>query len=120
MAISDLHVSQFYISKEKYKQAKTWIKKEEDIVVPIMKYQNKAILADGHTRLKVAQALGYKDVWVYTQEEDDLLFAFYKEAKKRNILYIDDMKLLPKKKYKILWDGFCDVFISDFEQTRKT
>ncbi|MFH5882407.1 hypothetical protein [Liberiplasma polymorphum] len=114
--IVDLKVSQFYLSLEKYNQALSWISKNEDIIVPVMKSKEGLIVADGHTRLKVAMDKGYNEAYIYYQAQDDLLQAFYKEAQLRNINHIKDMVILSKEEYHEKWHMFCDKFIKAYEE----
>lgn len=105
--INDLYVSQFCISRDKYKNLYNYFKKEEDILIPVYNYNDKIIILDGHTRLFIAKNKNFKKVYCYlTNDSFDIYF--YNECQKRNINTIYDLELVSKSEYKNIWIKFCN------------
>ena len=110
--ISKIQPSQFYVNEKKLERCKKWIKKPEDILIPIVIKDDKVISLDGHTRLRAALDLGYTSAYVYPNEYDDTIFLFVDEAVRRGITSVSDMELVSAEEYKIKWDKFCDDLFS--------
>ena len=110
MEIQKIQPSQFYISEEKLKSCKKWIKCPEDVYIPIVFRDGQAISLDGHTRMRAAMDLGYTHVYTYLDEYDNYIFCFVDEAIKRQINSISDMEIVCDEDYKIKWHKYCDDF----------
>ena len=108
LKISKIQPSQFYINENKLENCKKWIKKPEDIFIPIVIKDDRIISLDGHTRLKAALDLGYTSVFVYPDEYDDTIFYFSDEAIRRQIYSVEDMELVSDEEYKLKWNKYCD------------
>ncbi|MFP4287004.1 MAG: hypothetical protein ACLFRI_04845 [Candidatus Izemoplasmataceae bacterium] len=117
--IEALSMSQFYISKDKLETISSWAKNQDDFILQVMATENELILADGHTRLKLAKQRNFTHVYVYKQRHDPLLMAFHKEALKRKIKTIDDVSIIEKDAYEEKWHRFCNKFIKSYEKMLK-
>ena len=106
--ISKIQPSQFYINEKKLEACKRWIKRPEDIIIPIVAREDKIISLDGHTRLRAALDFGYASVYIYPDEYDASIFRFVDEAIKRKIYGVSDMELVSDEEYAKKWDKFCD------------
>ncbi len=115
--LATLGVSQFHVSSHRVKDVKTWVKEPQDIIVAVTRIHGKTVARDGHTRLKVAQMMGFSHVHVFFESHDDIFEAFYYEARKRNIWSIADVTIVSPEVFQRDWDDFCDAFIC--EQNRK-
>lgn len=101
--------SQFYVDKDKVNAISTFIKNEDNIVIQVMKYGNRYISLDGHTRLYYALQKGFNVVKaIVCEEENDWTYKFVNEAQKRNIYHIHDMILVSHNEYEVLWNDYCD------------
>jgi hypothetical protein len=110
--INKLQPSQFYISSEKISNIASWAKNAEDFIVPILKNGDELIILDGHTRLYLAKTLNIDEVYVYEDSSDDYIWGFVDEARKRNVYTINDLKLVSKEDYEVLWNKFCDDYFN--------
>jgi len=109
--INKLQPSQFYINEKKLENCKKWIKRPEDIFVPITMKDRKTILLDGHTRVRAAIDLGYTAVYVYPDKCDvGSILAFVEESIRRQINNVSDMELLSDEAYELKWRSFCNNF----------
>lgn len=109
LSIDFIQPSQFYVDLDKLNAVSTFIKNEDDIVIQVMKYQERYVSLDGHTRLFYALQKGYKVVKaVICNEENDWVHQFVKEAQRRNIYGIKDMILVNHDEYEVLWNDYCD------------
>lgn len=106
--ISSIQPSQFYIDEDKMTAVSQFIFRPEDIVVQLMKWNDRYISLDGHTRLYYAVKMGYSSVLAVISEEEEWVWAFVKEARKRNVFVPADMKLISHEEYEIEWNQFCD------------
>jgi hypothetical protein len=106
---------QFFVDSDKLEAVKSFVTREEDVIIPVaMKDDNYASL-DGHTRLYLAYILGFKHVYAYYSESFDDFDYFFDEARKRNIYAAKDLILLEHEEYIEKWDKFCD----DYYMTRE-
>jgi len=108
--VLEIQPSQFYIDKTKLENCKSWIKSPKDIMIPVADINNKIVSLDGHTRLRAAHDLGYRQVYIYRDDFDNCINSFVKEATKRNIFNILDLETLNSEDYKMKWHKFCDDF----------
>ena len=108
--IRKLQPSQFYINESKLAACKKWIKAQGDIFVPVGFIEGKAILLDGHTRVRAAIDLGYEKIFVYHDEHDEHIRDFVEEAMRRGIRSVFDMEIIGDEEYRVSWYGFCDEY----------
>lgn len=104
--------SQFYADEDKVKAVSGFIRSGTDIVIPVMKKDGRYISLDGHTRLYYAVAQGWKTVRAFEAEVNDYVLEFVEEAKKRGVISVEKMELLPHSEYEIKWNKFCDDFFA--------
>ncbi len=101
---------QFFVDKDKLEAVKTFVTREEDVIIPIAKHEEIYASLDGHTRLYLAYILGFKHVYAYFSEDFDGFDYFFDEARKRNIYSAKDLILLEHEEYVEKWDKFCDEY----------
>ncbi len=104
--------SQFYADEDKVKAVSGFIRSGTDIVIPVMKKDGRYISLDGHTRLYYAVTQGWKTVRAFEAEVNDYVLEFVEEAKKRGVISVEKMELLPHSEYEIKWNKFCDDFFA--------
>lgn len=100
--------SQFYVSKQKFQAVSSFIKKPEDIVVPVIRMNDRYVSLDGHTRLYLAHKKRWKKVRAVISCTDDWILQFVEEAKKRCIYCPCDLQLVSQEEYEIFWNAYCD------------
>lgn len=115
ITIKDIQPSQFFVDIDKVKAIESFIKSEEDIIIPLTRINDSFVSLDGHTRLYYAVSKGYSKVKGYLTESGDYLEGFVEEARKRKIYSPYDLKLISHEEYKVKWDKFCDDFFSERE-----
>lgn len=114
LSLDLIQPSQFYVDMDKVKAISTFIHESNDIVIPVMKYKNRYISLDGHTRLFYALQKGFHSVKaILCEEENDWVYKFVEEAQKRNIFHVKDMVLLKHEEYEVLWNAYCDSLFND-------
>lgn len=114
--IKDIQPSQFYVDEEKVKAIESFIKSEEDIIIPLTKIGDTYISEDGHTRLYYAVSKGFTKVRGFITSPGDYTGEFAKEARKRKVYSPYDLKLISHEEYKIKWHKFCDDFFEGRNQ----
>ena len=113
IALESIQPSQFFIDDEKLEAVGTFVRKAEDIVVPVISYGDRFISLDGHTRLYLAVQNGFGAVKALESEAGDWVWTFVREAERRKIRQPKDMILLPHDQYEIQWNRYCnDVFVN--------
>ncbi|MCD7732555.1 MAG: hypothetical protein LUH56_03850 [Oscillospiraceae bacterium] len=115
VSLKDIQPSQFYIDEDKLKAVSSFIEKPEDVIIPLVEYNNRYISADGHTRLALAVSLGFDEIMGFTAESNDIIVAFAEEAKKRNILSPYGLKIVSHSEYEVVWNKFCDEFLEEYQ-----
>lgn len=100
--------SQFYVSSQKLQAVRSFIKKPEDIIVPVIRRKNRYVSLDGHTRLYLAHEKKWKTVRAVISETDEWIRRFVEEAEKRCIYLPSDLQLVSHEEYEICWNMFCD------------
>ena len=113
--IGDIQPSQFYVDEEKISAIRSFIRREEDIVIQAMHYGDRWISLDGHTRLYFAAMMGWKAVKAVEETADNSIYGFVNEAITRNIHSPYDLKLVSHKEYEIKWNQFCDNYFKEKE-----
>jgi hypothetical protein len=111
--LSNIQPSQFYVDEDKLEAIKSFINSEEDIVVQVIPWNNRFISLDGHTRLYLAYLLGFRQVKAVIVEQEEWVWQFVREAKKRGIISPKDMTLLSHDDYEVEWKQFCDSIFAD-------
>ncbi|MCD6240006.1 hypothetical protein J7K27_00590 [Candidatus Bathyarchaeota archaeon] len=127
MRLDKIQPSQLYISSEKLSEVmKTFNPNDPNSIepIPIKRLRNDIIFVDGHTRAFAAFLHGLKKVPVYWEDEE-LDWEAYKICvewcKKEGIHTIADLKnrVIPHRKYEILWYRRCEKMQQDLEAERK-
>ena len=108
--ISAIRPSQFYISTSKLALCKRWIRGRDDVMIPIAWMGGEAVALDGHTRMRAALDLGYRDVYTYCEDAGEYIPRFVNEAAKRGVMRVADMEVLCDEDYEIKWHRYCDDF----------
>lgn len=106
--LEDIQPSQFFIDKEKLEAVKSFVNCEEDIIVQVIRWNDRFIALDGHTRIYLAKILGFSYVKAVIAETENWVWQFVGEAQKRGIFTLGDMKLLSHEDYDVKWNKFCD------------
>ena len=111
--LNEIQPSQFYVDKEKLNAIKTFIQKQDDIVIQAGKSQTGYIALDGHTSLYLAVLNGWIKVNAVIVPIDNDMFEFVKEAKRRGVQSVRDMILLNHDDYVVKWHRFCDAYFDE-------
>ena len=114
--VSNIQPSQFYVDEDKLEAIKSFINKEEDIVVQVIPWNDRFISLDGHTRLYLAYLLGFRQVKAVIVEQEEWVWQFVSEAQKRGIITPKDMTLLSHEDYEVKWNQFCDTLFADNQE----
>ncbi|UTC76967.1 hypothetical protein E4O04_02640 [Treponema sp. OMZ 799] len=104
--------SQFYVSSQKLQAVNSFIKKAEDIVIPVIRIKDRYVSLDGHTRLYLAYKQKWEKVRAVITETDEWIWRFVREAEKRGVYRPSDLKLISQEEYEICWNAFCDKIFS--------
>lgn len=110
--LDSIQPSQFYVDEEKLNAVATFIKTPADVIVQVIKWHDRYISLDGHTRLFYAYKSGFAYVNAVIVSAEDWVWDFVKEANARNIYKVSDMALLPHAEYEIKWNQFCKDFFA--------
>ncbi len=113
VSIKDIQPSQFYIDRDKLDAVKQFIFTADDIIVPVLRYGERFISLDGHTRLYLAALNGWETVNAVEDVSDSYIYGFVSEAERRKILTASDMELVDHGTYEIKWNQFCDDFFAN-------
>ncbi|MDU5593906.1 MAG: hypothetical protein E6041_19025 [Escherichia coli] len=106
---------QFFIDSDKLEAVKSFVNREEDVIIPVTICEDTYASLDGHTRLYLAYSLGFKYVYAYLSEIFCGFDYFFDEARKRNIFTAKDLTLLTHDDYTVKWDKFCDEYYMSIE-----
>ncbi len=107
ISLDCIQPSQYYIDTLKLNAVKTFIKKPEDIVIQVMRYGDKYICVDGHTRLYLAATMGAQYVKAIITDEDKAMYFFAEEGNRRNIYTAYDLELISHEEYNEKWLSYC-------------
>ena len=110
LGIEIIQPIQFFIDRDKLEAVKSFVNREEDVIIPVTKREDTYASLDGHTRLYLAYSLGFKYVYAYLSETFCGFDYFFDEARKRNIYAAKDLILLDHEEYREKWDKFCDEY----------
>ena len=106
---------QFFIDSDKLEAVKSFVNREEDVIIPVTICEDTYASLDGHTRLYLAYSLGFKYVYAYLSETFCGFDYFFDEARKRNIFTAKYLTLLTHDDYTVKWDKFCDEYYMSIE-----
>lgn len=106
--LRDIQPSQFYVDEDKIAAVLSFIHKEEDIIIQVLRHEGRYISLDGHTRLYYAVMMGWQQVRAVEEASGDYIYGFVEEAVKRNIRTPYDLKLVSHPEYEEKWNNFCD------------
>lgn len=112
LSLSDIQPSQFYVDEDKIHAIRSFIRREEDIIIQVLKHGDRYISLDGHTRLHYAVMMGWTTVRAVEENSGDYIYGFVEEAIRRNIRSPYDMELVCHEDYEIKWNQFCDDFFA--------
>lgn len=104
---------QFFVDIDKLNAVKTFVRREEDIIVPLDIYEDEYVSLDGHTRLFLAYELGFSYVYGYITEGFEGEDFFVEETKKRGIKKAKDMTLVYHDEYERKWHAFCEDYYNN-------
>lgn len=113
--IDNIQPIQFFVDRDKLEAVRTFVTREEDVIIPVAKHEGTYASLDGHTRLYLAYILGFKHVYAYFSEDFDSFDYFFEEASKRHIYTAKDLILLDHEEYIEKWDKFCDEYYMNRE-----
>ncbi len=116
--ITKIQPSQFYADADKLKAVETFIRDWKDIKLPLIRQGERYISCDGHTRLYLAVQKGFSHVQGFLTEENEYLFEFAEEARRRGVGEPKDIRLLPHGEYEVKWNKFCDDFFAAKEDSQ--
>lgn len=114
--LSEIQPSQFFVDDEKLSAVKTFLSAPEDIIIPVIRREERYVSLDGHTRLAAAIDAGFDTVFAFLSDSGDAILGFVEEAKRRGILSPYDMRRVPHEEYEVVWNQFCEEF---FEEKQK-
>ena len=115
--LSSIQPSQFLVDETKLSAVGSFIRSPEDVVVQVLKWGDRWVALDGHTRLCFAARLGFRSVYAVISEGFDPLWVFVVEAQRRGVRSPSDLPVVSHAEYLRVWDGYCDsVFCAQAEQ----
>ena len=112
LSLKDIQPSQFFVDAEKISAVKTFLNTGTDIIIQVMKYGDRYISLDGHTRLRYAVSMGWDQVLAVEAESDGYIYGFVEEAQRRQVFSPYDLQVIPHEEYEIKWNRFCDEYFS--------
>ncbi|MDO5794452.1 MAG: ParB/RepB/Spo0J family partition protein [Turicibacter sp.] len=115
LEISKIQPSQLYINEKKLDRLLTWIKSPEEIIIPVIRRGTQWVSIDGHTRLKAAQLLGFKQIYVYVDEFEPYIDDFIQFCQQDKKFTIYDLPVISNEDYQIQWCLFCDQYFQQKE-----
>lgn len=104
--------SQFYVDEEKLAAVRQFVRRAEDVVIPVTPEGGRFISQDGHTRLAAAAELRLDKVYAFIAETNDVLYGFVKEARSRGVFTPRDLSVIPHEEYEVKWNRFCESFFA--------
>ncbi len=114
--INSIQPSQLTVNINKLERLSKWIKKEADIIIPVIKIKDNIVAIDGHTRLLRAHQLGFQYLYAYyeTESYDEQLYnTFVSWCYDNSIYRIRDLetKIVSEKEHEQLWVARCQNYI---------
>lgn len=117
--IKEIQPSQFYVDIDKKKAVAEFVDSEEDVIIPLTKWEERYASLDGHTRLKVAIDKGFNYVYGFVTDTGDFINYFIEGAMKRNIYSPYDIVELGHEEYEIKWNRFCEMYFENQEWLKR-
>lgn len=114
--LKNIQPSQFYVDEEKVQAVSSFIHSGEDVIIPLMKYGERYLSLDGHTRMFAARQKGITRVKGFFSEAGDYILDFGKLAQERGVFTPMDLQPLDHEDYCIRWHKFCDNFFAEIGQ----
>ncbi|MGF7059514.1 hypothetical protein [Brassicibacter mesophilus] len=112
ISIESIRPSQLSISEEKLSNVSSWLKSEDQVVIPVINSNDKYVATDGHTRLVQAVINGYKEVYIYMDNDanPDTYNSFINWCEAENIMKVSDLtsRILSDEEHKVKWVGRCE------------
>lgn len=110
--LSVIQPSQLYVSQGKMNELSSWIESDEDIIIPVTQLHGEWVSLDGHTRLKLAQQLGFESVYIYEEEPDHYIEDFVRFCKENQKESIFDLPIISVEEYDMKWNQFCEQYFN--------
>ncbi len=117
--LMEIQPSQFFVDEEKLRAIEPFFHTGAELKIPLLRYGERYLSCDGHTRLYLAAKRGFHRVRGFFTEENEALFEFAEEAQKRGVKTPLDLKLLSHEEYEIQWNRFCEDFFASREENGK-
>lgn len=111
--VSNIQPSQFYVDCDKVNAMEQIITQAEDIVIPLIKYNNRLASLDGHTRLYIACRRNYQQVCGFYSSAGNYITDFINEAIARKITSPNDLIPLSHDDYSVRWLGYCREYFNN-------
>ncbi len=122
--ISELGVSQLYISERKLEEVNAWVTADTDFAanpLPVCDFgDGRYTLTDGHTRAVCAYLLGIGEICARIDSDDEVISGngrkLYEECikwcKEENVTDISALakRIIPADEYEMKWIKRCEVF----------
>jgi len=112
LPLKDIQPSQFFVDEEKISAVKTFLNTGTDIIIQVIKYVDRYISLDGHTRLQYAVSMGWDQILAVEADSDCEILGFVEEAQRRHIFSPYDLQVIPHEEYEIKWNRFCDDYFA--------
>lgn len=79
--LAEIQPSQFFVDEEKLQAVETFLSAGEEIKIPLVRYGERYLSCDGHTRLYLAAQKGFSTVRGFLTEENEVLLSLPKRPK---------------------------------------
>lgn len=112
VSLKEIQPSQFFVDEEKVAAISTFLSREEDIIIQVLRHGKRYISLDGHTRLYYAVTMGWEHIRAVEAASDDWVYGFAEAAQQRNVFSPYDLTMISHKEYEIKWNMFCDDFFA--------
>jgi hypothetical protein len=118
LPILDIQVEQLTVSKSKLNNALSWIKSKHDVIICVIKIDDKYVCIDGYSRLVAAYLKGYSYVYCYL-EKDEYDEEDYKEylrwCKDENVYTVKDLvnRIVSDEEHQRLWIDRCQHYLKN-------
>lgn len=116
VSLDQIQPSQFFVDEDKIAAIRTFIHKPDDIIIQVIPFEGRYVSLDGHTRLYYAVMQGWNQVRAVAETSNAYIYGFVEEAKRRNIHFPKDMKLVSHSEYEEKWNRFCDAYFANVEE----
>lgn len=112
----EIQPSQFFVDREKEEAVASFVQKEEDIILPLIRYDGRYVSLDGHTRMAVGIRKGFTKGKGFLTQCGEYIYGFVDEARKREITSPYDMEELSHEEYEIRWNRYCEEYFQEKEK----